>query len=149
MLERVRNVLKIARKRGASMPQTTEEKPRPKKNKMNERYPILDPLIVDNEESMAAHEAAIEAELTKKKPKDTTLIHLMKSTYFSRRPYILEEAISVSQILEKYPALNRPAIVSCKSCPLSRLCIVEPGAKMISETGAYLFLKSLYMMTCM
>ena len=104
------------------MTQATEEKPRKKKIKINERYPILNPLVVDNEDSIAAHKAAIEAELAKKKPKDSILVPLMKSTFSSRRPYILDEAISVVQILEKYPALNRPVIVSCKPYTIHCQC---------------------------
>ena len=48
----------------------------------------------------------------KTKPRDQLLLPLMKSTFTIRRDYVQNEANSVKDILEKYPALNRPAVVN-------------------------------------
>ena len=112
MMERIRNVIKIDHKKGVQLPQGVAAIPTPKKIKKIDRYPELSPFVVDNDESIAEHNTAIEAELRRSKPKDTNIVPLMKSTFASRRPYILEDAVSVKDILERYPALSRPVIVS-------------------------------------
>ena len=48
----------------------------------------------------------------KTKPRDSVLLPLMKSTYHTRRLYIRDGANSARDILEKYKALSRPAMVS-------------------------------------
>lgn len=72
-------------------------------------YPQID-AVLDDAQSLSK---AIETELLKVKPRDTVLIPLMKSTYAERRSYILEFAISVQDILKRYPALGCSTIVSC------------------------------------
>lgn len=92
-MERIRSVIKLDCKRGVQLLQVAAETPMPKKTKKLDRYPELSPFIIDNDESVAVHKAPIKAELTKHKPRDTTLVSLMKSTFASRRPYILEDAV--------------------------------------------------------
>jgi len=47
------------------------------------------------------HRKAIEVELAKNnKPRDSVLIPLMKSTFAERRSYILEDSVSVEDILQ-------------------------------------------------
>ena len=45
-------------------------------------------------------------ELSKAKPRDAVLLPLMKSTYPSRRIFVLNEAVCARQILDIYPALK-------------------------------------------
>ena len=61
---------------------------------------------------MGQHNNAISTELKKSKPRDSILLPLFKSTYGERRMFVLNEAESVSHILEKHPGFPRPAIVS-------------------------------------
>ena len=48
----------------------------------------------------------------KKKQRDTVLLPLIKSTYHRRQMFVLNEAASVSAILEKYPVLSHQTVVS-------------------------------------
>ena len=50
--------------------------------------------------------------MRKAKPRDSLLLPLMKSTYHDRRIFIQNDAATVSEILDSYPALRRPAVVS-------------------------------------
>ena len=56
--------------------------------------------------------SALNAEMKKEKPRDPLLLPLMKSTYAVRRSFIQNEDQSVLDILERYEALSRPAVVS-------------------------------------
>lgn len=51
-------------------------------------------------------------EMKKSKPRDAILLPVMKSTFQDRRIFIQNDAKSVRESLEVYPALNRPAVVS-------------------------------------
>lgn len=77
------------------------------------RYPIriLD-TVSDDPRSVQEHMKAMVEEMKKSKPRDAILLPLMKSTFQDRRIFIQNEAKSVTEILEVYPALNRPAVVS-------------------------------------
>lgn len=80
------------------------------------RYPVFsnDALdMVENTDTLEQHRKAISNELSKAKPRDMVLLPLLKSTYGERRIFILNEAASVEAILDKHPALSRPAVVSC------------------------------------
>ena len=50
--------------------------------------------------------------MRKAKPRDNLLLPLMKSTYPDCRIFIQNDATPVTEILDSYPALRRPAIVS-------------------------------------
>ena len=78
------------------------------------RYPIHCNSAIPTEDlsSLALHNKAIDDELTKAKLRDTVLLPLLKLTYSERRMYIQEVATSVKDILKKYNALSRPAVVS-------------------------------------
>ena len=58
------------------------------------------------------HSKAICEEMKKPKPRDSLLLPLMKKTFQDRRIFIRSDASAVSEILEHYPALGRPAVVS-------------------------------------
>lgn len=51
-------------------------------------------------------------EMKKSTPRDAILLPVMKSTFQDRRIFIQNDAKSVRESLEVYPALNRPAVVS-------------------------------------
>ena len=63
-------------------------------------------------DSVEMHKKAVSDELDKSKPRDAVLLPLFKSFYNERRMFIQSEATCVKQIIEKYPALSRRAIVS-------------------------------------
>ena len=117
MVERVRNVIKTDRKRG-KRPLEDEtvpfQKRRPKACELLRRYPVSATTIpvVEDASDIDQHENAIKEEMKKKKPRDTVLLPLMKSTYHRRRMFVLNEAVSVSAILEKYPVLSHQTVVS-------------------------------------
>ncbi len=116
MVERVRNVIKRDRKRmsgsTAETPQkrskiTSEQKCR---EILQKRYPT-GANIREDQSSTQSHLSAMGNELSKAKPRDAVLLPLMKSTYPSRRIFVLNEAVCARQILDIYPALKRPTIV--------------------------------------
>lgn len=119
MVERVRNVIKQdSKKAKRSLPLSDENSEMPPKKRKKgvdllRRYPVNDSTLgTENSESLEQHNNAILTELKKAKPRDNVLLPLVKSTYGERRMFILNEAVSVSDILEKHPSLTRPAIVS-------------------------------------
>ena len=124
MVERVRNVIKHDRKKGVKRPleeTNTSDQPakwKPKSSELLRRYPLSSTTSpstsISDPESLAKHEAAMKTELSKSKPRDTVLLPLMKSTYHSRRIFILNEATSVASILAKYP------VFSCSAAAVSQ-----------------------------
>ena len=64
-----------------------------------------------DENSEKINAEAIEKELDKEKPRKEVLLPLMKSTFPARRSYILHEAGSVNDTVQKYPALKMHFIV--------------------------------------
>lgn len=66
----------------------------------------------DDPRSVEEHNKGLKEEMKKSKPRDNLLLPLMKKTFSSRRIYIQSEASTVAEILEQYPAMVRPAIVS-------------------------------------
>ena len=118
MIERVRNVIKADYRKtkcAVTSDVSSEPKRRKKGVELLRRYPIsVDGHSDSNEnaESCEQHNRAIAAELAKAKPWDSVLLPLVKSTYSERRMFVLNDAVSVKDILEKYQAMSRPAIVS-------------------------------------
>lgn len=118
MVERVRNVIKRDRKRihisGDFHTQGTKRsKLSPearKRGSLLRRYPTGAQFPEDSA-SIESHLSAITTELAKAKPRDSILLPLMKSTYPSRRMFILNDAISTKNILHEYPALQHQAVV--------------------------------------
>ena len=118
MVERVRNVIKRDRKRmpsSASSPYeaTKRSKLSPearKKDWLLRRYPT-GAQFTEDASSTESHLSAISSELEKGKPRDSVLLPLMKSTYPSGRPFVLNVATSGKHILNEYPALRRQVAV--------------------------------------
>ena len=117
MLERIRNLIKADRKK--SKEPTEQQHSTPKRTKgtvdhILRRYPVTvchsEPS--DDVETMKQHSKAICNEMKKAKPRDRVLLPLMKSTFSARWLFITKDAGSVKQILEEYPSLKIPAIVS-------------------------------------
>ena len=119
MVERIRNVIKRDRKRmpssaGPASENTKRSKLSPearKKDSLLQRYPTGTHFAEDSA-STESHLSAISTELGKGKPRDSILLPLMRSTYSSRRMFILNDATSAKHILDEYPALQRQAVVS-------------------------------------
>lgn len=117
MVERIRNVNKRDAKklkRPVSEPDVKiPSKRRVKGNELLRRYPTS---IVNDVEGDAAsiqqHTKLIATELARSKPRDSVLLPLMRSTYGPRRLFVLNDAESISTILDTHPALFRPAVVS-------------------------------------
>ena len=61
---------------------------------------------------MKEHNKARHEEMKKPKPRDSLLLPLMKKTFQDRCIFIQNDASAVSDILEHYPALGRPVVVS-------------------------------------
>ncbi len=103
MVERVRNVIKRDAKR-SKRPLTEPDVPSEPKRKLKgaqlmRRYPIssdFDVPPVESQETMQQHMKAISKELEKKKPRDSVLLPLMRSTYAPRR---LNDATSVVDLI--------------------------------------------------
>ena len=75
--------------------------------------PLPQQEMTENAETLQEHMRSLALEMDRSKPQDSILLPLMKSTYADRRAYVLNNGqISVSEIINKYPALRRLAIVS-------------------------------------
>ena len=118
MIQRVRNVIKSdnkkARASGISydVPPSKKEK-KDKKQLLLMRYPIKSQQgVLDDPQSVQGHLKALETELKKAKPRESIVLPLMKSTFSSRREWILDTEETIDSALKKYPALSRPAVVS-------------------------------------
>lgn len=116
-MERVRNVIKRDTKRTKRPLQEPDDESEPKRkcrgSQLLRRYPMgNDVPPAESDETIQQHKKAISKELDKAKPRDSVLLPLMRSTYGPRRLFILNEATSVGEILDVYPALSRQAVVS-------------------------------------
>ena len=81
------------------------------KEQLLRRYPVGVDVSAEDPDSIEVHKRAISDELTKSKPRDSVLLPLLKSIYHERRLFIENEATSIKQIIENYPALSRRPIV--------------------------------------
>ena len=132
MVERVRNVIKRDRKRMPSSANSVSENTKRsklspqarKRDLLLRRYPTGAQLTEDAA-STESHVSAMSMELSKTKPRDSVLLPLMKSTYPSRRLFILNDATSAKHILDDYPALQRQAVVrnGAVLCLISDSCV--------------------------
>ena len=112
MIQRVRNVIKTYNKKAVREDDDALQNKRKKiKTELLKRYPVTSfkSTLFDDAASIQSHLKTINEELKKR---DQLLLPLMKSTFTIRRDYVQNEANSVKDILEKYPALNRPAVVN-------------------------------------
>ena len=116
MVERIRNAIKHDRKRNpassfaASVKRSKTCADDKKKDGMLRRYPSGVEGLEDSS-SLDSHVSAIAAELGKTKPRDSILLPLMRSSYQTRRLFVLHEAQDVRSILDEWPALKRQALV--------------------------------------
>ena len=80
------------------------------KNDLLKRYPtrLNEGTSSEDPASIAEHLKGIASEMAKEKPRDSIVLHFLSS----RRPCIQHDAEDVSNILEVYPALRRPSVVS-------------------------------------
>ena len=67
--------------------------------------------VPEDSHIVAEHAKALNEEMKKPKPRDTVLLPLMKHTFHDRRIFVQNDASSVTEILDIYPALTRPAVV--------------------------------------
>ena len=115
MLERIRNLVKLDRKKNPSPDHQQNAAKRNKsspKDKLQRRYPVTTGSDAVDFETLEQHEKAIEEEMKKSKPRDKVILPLMKSTFQSRWLYVQRDASSAKDILEKYPCYKFPVIVS-------------------------------------
>ena len=68
--------------------------------------------VSEDPRSVEEHTKALVEEMKKSKPRDAVLLPLMKSTFQDRRIFIQNDAKAVIEILDVYPPLSRPAVVS-------------------------------------
>lgn len=120
MVERVRNVIKRARKkRGPSS--SADSKPKRQKSdtdrdKLLRRYPIGGSRKQEDSTSFEQHLTALSLEMMKAKPRDSVILPLMKVTYPNRRELIESDSKTVQDVLtEFHSALKRPSTVSIYS----------------------------------
>ena len=110
--ERVYNLEKGQKKRPAS-DDSEPTLPSGKKGRLVNRYPPVNEAEMLDEDVYQRHLKALNNELEKSKPRKDVLVDLMTVTYSNRRTYILEQAESVQEIIEKFPAfLKYPEIVN-------------------------------------
>ncbi|XP_064382258.1 uncharacterized protein LOC135344490 isoform X1 [Halichondria panicea] len=114
MVERVRNVIKCARKKrdreDSSCPKQKKQKMPLKRGQLLRRYPIGVTRPIEDIGSFGEHMKALSIEMEKANPRDTIILPLMKSTYSKRRTFIEAEAVSVQEVLKEcHAALKRPA----------------------------------------
>ena len=118
MVERTRNVIKEDRKKGVRDESTPTVKKPKKQTVLLSRYPVTSALagnlveVAEDSRSLEEHIKAMKDEMSRQRPRNSLLAPLMKSTYKDRRNYILYEIVPVATVIEKYPALSQPAMVS-------------------------------------
>lgn len=113
--DRMYNVEK-GRKRDAddSLEATPKKRGRPKRVVTLEcRYPSIRPLEGEDATQQQQRIQAISKEMEKEKPRKDILLPLMKSTFYARRQYILDNDGSVFCKVQKFPALKMPPLVCC------------------------------------
>ena len=92
--------------------ETPRKRGRPKRvMSLETRYLSIRPQ--GDESTQQEHMQALTKELEKEKPRKDILLPLMKSTFYQRRQYILNNDDSVLSKLEKYPALRMPPLIQC------------------------------------
>ena len=84
------------------------------KNDLLRRYPtrVNEGTSSEDPASIAEHIKGVTSEMAKEKPRDSVVLPLMRTLFSSRRAYIEHDAEDVNNILEVYPALRRPSVVS-------------------------------------
>ena len=93
------------------VPQKKRGRPKKSDSPLSARYPdihgeALNP-VAENRNT-----DAVAKELEKQQPRKDIILPLMKSLYSSRRQYILNDAVSASDTIDKFPALKLSFVVS-------------------------------------
>jgi hypothetical protein len=95
--------------------------------------------------SIAEHLKGVTSEMAKEKPRDSVVLPLMRTLFSSRRAYIKHDAEDVGSILEIYPALRRPSVVSDFHTSLWDfevgivLCCFKPCSKLLPPIRPSIF----------
>ncbi|XP_065905225.1 uncharacterized protein [Dysidea avara] len=111
MIERIRNLIKLDRKRGASIDQSPAPKRSNNKDKLQRRYPLTQNSPIVDLETFEEHNKAMVEEMKNRTPRDRVLLPLMKTTFQNRWVYVRKDATSVKSIITEYPCLKFPAIL--------------------------------------
>ena len=125
MIERIRNVNKADKKKLITLDEEQAETPKRKRkliDDLSRRYPVTtgnSHSSIDSE-AIEQHHKAITEEMTRANPRERLLLPLMKSTFPVRWCFVKNEAESVKQIMETYPCLKFPIIVSERLHRISR-----------------------------
>ena len=84
------------------------------------RYPVrVQETVTDDPKSVQEHNKALHEEMKKANPRDHLLLPLMKSTFDDRRVFVQNDAASVTEILDSYPALAQFSVVRlCMPCQI-------------------------------
>ena len=76
-------------------------------------YPVrVQDYVPEDSHSVAEHSKALNEEMKKPNPRDSVLLPLMKHTFHDLRILFQNNASSVTEILDIYPALARPAVMT-------------------------------------
>lgn len=120
MLARVRNLIKADRKKnptssGSGPASSPKRHCKGAADLLLRRYPVMQQAMLEDSDSIVQHKKAMSEEMAKAKPREAVLLPLMKKSYQNRWDFICNEAESVQQILEEYPAFHKLAIVCWKA----------------------------------
>ena len=123
MLERIRNLIKVDRKKSKGSPDQQQQQPSAKRtknsiDKLQRRYPMTSGSDMADPETLEQNYQAIEEEMKKLRPRDRVLLPLMKATFPERWLFVRKEATCVKEITDKFSCFKFPAIVSvcCYIC---------------------------------
>ena len=118
MLERIRILIKANRKKSKSSDEhqvlSTPKRSKGTVDTLLRRYPVKAYSTdgAEDKETLDQHFMAISEEMKKARPRDRILLPLMKSTFSTRWLFVTKDAASAKELLEKYPCLKLPIIVS-------------------------------------
>ena len=111
MLVRVRNLIKADRKKNPTSggyPSSPKRHCKGTVDLLLRRYPVVQQSTLEDTESIVQHKKAMCEEMAKAKTREAVILPLMKKSYHNRWDFICNEAESVQQILEEYPAFRKP-----------------------------------------
>ena len=110
-MDRVYNIEKSRKRKASDSGQDLPKKRGRPKSVINleSRYPTVCPEEIGSSDSHFVE--ALSKEMEKENPRKDVILQLMKSTFYSRRRYILQSESSVTCKLEKFPALKMPPVV--------------------------------------
>ena len=125
MLERVKNLIKSDKRKSPASSDMIVSAPKQNKvtdNSLMRRYPVRIPPREEDVETIKQHVKAIQEEMVKTNPREHVLIPLIKNTSTERWLFIKENVPNVRVVIEKYPFLKLPAIVS-SVCVCVHVCV--------------------------